>query len=667
MSPFPWIEKIRRQKIDFIAKWDIEPHEILLDSLAKRKEEEMDFPEQKIEVPLLRKILQGLFFFSVFLIFILLAKSFQLQVLQAKHFSELSLKNKFIVNKLEAARGVIYDQNLNQLVYNQPSFDLVFKKDEFPAIKEEEERILSEISEITGVSQEEIKKRMEKESSLVLISENVPHEQLIILEAKKKDLQGFEVKENMIRSYPEGEYFAHVIGYTGKIKSEEIAENPDTYSLLDYVGREGIEKTYEEFLKKNPGKVMIERDAKGNELSSQIAELPQSGNSLVLWLDAELQKKSKEVLEKRLSVINSKKAVVIAMDPNTGGILSMISLPSFDNNLFQKGGDSKALSNLLKDSSGLQPLLNRAIAGKYLTGSVIKPLIAAAVLEEEVISPEKKINCLGQIEIPNQWDPEMVTIKKDWEAHGPTDLRKALAESCSVYFYVVGGGYENQKGLGPTKIKEYLSLFGWDGLTGIDLPGEKKGFVPDQEWKKGYFSSKESQIWYDGDTYNLSIGQGYLQITPLEVAASMAAIANGGTLYQPQVVQKIVDGSAVNLKTVQEMDPKVIRENFIDPEILEIVREGMRHGVTGEGAPQASSLILNSLPVSVAAKTGTAQLGNDYYDTWITAFAPYENPKIVLTVLIEDVKGLSQLTVLPVAKDILEWYFTEGVGGAFAQ
>jgi penicillin-binding protein 2 len=228
-------------------------------------------------------------------------------------------------------------------------------------------------------------------------------------------------------------------------------------------------------------------------------------------------------------------------------------------------------------------------------------------------------------------------------------MRKAIAQSSNVYFYIIGGGYKDQKGLGPTKIKEYLDLFGWTKKTDIDLPFEAEGFVPDKEWKKNVLK----EPWVDGDTYYLSIGQQYIQITPIEVVTSFAAIANGGTLLKPMIVKEIVDS---NKNVIKEFKPEVIRANFISNENIEIVKEGMKKAVNGEGAPLASASILNSLPVSAAAKTGTAELGNDYFNNWITVFAPADDPQIVITIMVEKVKGLRGV-VLPVAKDILEWYF----------
>jgi len=651
----------RARRLQTAFKEDIEPHEVLLDSLAQRQEKQAGLSEKKFEVPLLRKILQG-FFISCFLIILLLFfKTLHLQVAEGKDLLQQAAQNKFIISQIQSERGVIYDKNLKQLVLNKSTFDLLCEKDNLSSSGAERERTLKEVADILGKDLQTMKQEIgEADSSQVLIAENLSHQQLILFETKIDELPGFRIKSNIIRDYENGEDFSHLIGYTGKIKSEEFEAAPDFYSISDYVGRSGIENFYEDVLRKNPGKLRIERDAVGNVISKDIISLPESGKSLVLWLDSDLQEKIKQELELKYKEIGAKGAVAIAMDPKTGGILSLVSLPSFDNNLFQKGADPAALQKLLEDPKGLNPLFNRAISGRYLTGSTIKPLIASAALQEGIINPEKDINCQGFISIPNPWDPVASTTKRDWSVHGLTDIRKAIAESCDVYFYTIGGGFGTQEGLGPTKIKKYLDLFGWDEKTGIDLPGEIKGFVPDKEWKK----STWGQNWWDGDTYNLAIGQGFLQITPIEVVSSFAAIANGGTLYEPQVVKEIIDE---NKNVVEEMTSKIIRKDFIDPDNIQIAREGMRQAVTGVNSPQASSIILNSLPVTAAAKTGTAELGNDRYHNWVTVFAPYDDPQIVLTVMVEDVKGV-QAAVLPVAKSILEWYFTdrasEGSGGA---
>jgi len=634
----------KNKKIKFDFKNDIEPHEVLLDSLAKKREAELGLSEKKLEVPLLKKILQGLLIFSFILILILFGKTIQLQVVEGKNLSALSEKNKFIIHQIQAERGVIYDKNLNQLVFNWPSFDLVCQNTDWENKNEEEkDKILKEISEITKKNFEELKQKIEEGEDLIV--ENLDHQTLIILETKIGELPGFRIEQNPIRYYPDGRTISHLIGYTGKIKSEELKAAPEFYTISDYIGRDGLEKSYEEILRKNPGKLKIERDAQGHIISKETIQLPESGKSLVLWLDSELQKKIQEELEKEIKIVGAKGGVAVALDPKTGGVLALVSYPSIDNNLFSKRISQEEWKEIEEDP--LKPLFNRAIAGTYLTGSTIKPLIASAALEEKIISPEKKINAQGKILVQDQWNPEKIWEYKDWAVHGWTDIRKAIAQSVNVYFYTIGGGYGDQKGLGPTKIKEYLEKFGWNQKTGIDLPGEAEGFIPDKEWKKKTFPNDPG--WWDGDTYNLSIGQGFLQITPLEVAASFVSIANGGKLLQPQVVKEIIDSKK---NPIEEIKPKVIRENFIKPENLQIVREGMRQAVTSGSAIGW----LDQLPVKAAAKTGTAELGRDFYHNWVTVFAPYEDPQIVLTIVIENVKGV-QTAALPVAKAVLEWYF----------
>ena len=635
----------------FFEKREIEPHEVLLDKLAKKKEEELGISQKKFETPLFKRVFQGFFYFSILLLFLLFLRTFQFQVIEGKELSILAFENRYIFHKIQAQRGVIYDRNLKQLVFNRPSFDFVCEKNNLPQEGYERKRVLNEVSQILKIKPESLEKIIreaaESENFTFPVFQNLDNLTLLILETRIGELPGFEISENSIREYKEGETFSHLIGYMGKIKTEELRGESEFYSIFDYVGRDGVENSYEKVLRKNPGKIKIERDAKGNIISKEIVSLPESGKSLVLYLDSDLQRKIKETLEKKVKEVGAKGAAAVALDPKTGGVLAQVSLPGFDNNIFSKG-NQKEIQELLDPKN--DSLFNRAIKGKYLTGSTIKPLIASAALEEKIISPDKKINAQGKISVQDQWNPEKIWEYKDWAVHGWTDMRKAIAQSVNVYFYTIGGGYGDQKGLGPTKIKEYLEKFGWNQKTGIDLPGEAEGFIPDREWKKRTLG----QGWWDGDTYNLSIGQGFLQITPLEVAASFVPIANGGKLLKPQIVQKIVDEGK---NTVKEFESVILKESFIDPENLKVVREGMRHAVTGENSPKASATLLNSLPVSAAAKTGTAELGGDYYHNWLTVFAPYDDPQIVLTIVIERVKGVKVAT-LPVAQEILEWYFT---------
>lgn len=581
-------DKFRVKKFDK----EIEPQEILLDSFARRREQEFEISEKKLEVPLSQKIIWALWLGILVVMFLLFAKTAQLQVLDHGELVRLSEENRFAVSLIQAQRGVIYDKNMNQLVLNKPSFDLVCEG----KVKEE----------------------------------NLTHEKMIFYQIKINEMAGCEIKNNTVREYLSGSVFAHLLGF-------ERQSN-----------KTGLEAYYDAILQAKPGEIQIKRDVYGNPISQEIVSQPSSGQSLVLYLDGQLQNKIYDVLGAVVRNAGAKGGAAVALDPKTGGVLALVSFPTFDNNLFSQGMTDEQWQSLQSDSR--KPLFNRAVSGTYLTGSTIKPLLASAALQEKIIDPQKDLYCPGYISIPNPWVSNASTTKRDWSAHGWTDLTKAIAESCDVYFYTLGGGFGDQEGLGPTRIKQYLELFGWNEKTGIDLPGETAGFLPDKEWKKETWG----QSWWDGDTYNFAIGQGFLQISPLEVASSFVAIANGGTLYQPEVVKEVIDDKK---NVVQEIEPKIIRQGFIDAQNIQIAREGMRQAVTGFNAPQASSVMLNSLPVSSAAKTGTAELGNATYHNWVTVFAPYDNPEIVLTVMIERVPK-EQAAALPVAKEVLNWYFS---------
>jgi len=579
-------------KINRFGK-EIEPNEILLDALSQEKEKEIGISEKRMETPLSQRTLLGVWVGILILFFVFFGRIFQLQIIDGKTFSGLSEKNRFIIKTIQAERGVIYDKDFAQLVFNKPSFNLICDGK--------------------------------------ILTENIDHQTLLKSKTNPEEYPDCEIENNTVREYPSGSLFSHLIGY-----------------LRQTGERAGLEKYYDEVLEPKTGELQVKRDARGTLLSEEVVSMPESGNSLVLWLDSKLQKKITDSLEITINRVGAKGGAVVALDPKTGGVLALVSWPNFDNNLFSQGLTEEQWEGLQGDPE--KSLFNRVVSGRYLTGSTIKPLIASAVLQEKIIDPNKELYCGGSISIPNPWNPNASTTKKDWAVHGWSDMRKAIAESCNVYFYTVGGGYKEQSGLGPSKIKDYLKLFGWSDLTQIDLPEESQGFIPDKEWKKKEFG----QNWWDGDTYNLAIGQGFLLITPLEVVTSFAAIANGGKLLQPMVVRQVVDSSR---DIVEEFYPKVVRENFIDSSNLQIVREGMRQAVTGKNTPHASGVILNSLPIAAAAKTGTAEIGSGFYNNWVSVFAPYEDPKIVLAILIEKVEG-DQVAVLPLAKEILDWYFS---------
>jgi len=268
-------------------------------------------------------------------------------------------------------------------------------------------------------------------------------------------------------------------------------------------------------------------------------------------------------------------------------------------------------------------------------------LMGVAALEEGVIKPNTQLYCPLEICVQNPWFADKQDCYADWKYHGTSDLRRAIAESVNTFFYQIGGGYKDFVGLGAIKIKKWLQVFNWGSKTGIDLPEEGAGILPNP-----------GDDWHLGDTYHLSIGQGSFSMTPLQVASAYAAIANGGTLFQPQVVQEVVDSEK---NVLEKFEPKILREISAKAENLKVVKEGMRQAVT---SPQGSSYLLSSLPVSAAAKTGTAQTGKeDVYHNWVTVFAPYDDPQIVLSIVIENVQGV-QAAALPAAQDVLNWYFS---------
>jgi len=640
--PFKDYKKIIRRKRE------IEPQEVFLDKLAQKREENVGLSEQRFEVPLSEQKLRLFFVCFLVLVVFFFSKTLKMQTIEGEDYSKMAENNCHKVKLLTPSRGVIYDSSMNQLVSNQLSFDLVANLDCFPETGNEVN--ISLVSDILEEDVSEIKKKIENSDfSTVLIRENLEHEKLVLLRTKIEELEGFEIKENNVRNYSDSVSFSHILGFTGKMDEESIREL-ENYSITDYIGKQGLEKFYERELRGKPGRVLVEKDVFGEGLFEMEISEPESGNNLVLWLDSELQKKLEDSLRNSMENVGAKKGAAVIMDPKTGGILSLVSLPSFDNNLFSKGISFEDFKEITEDPN--QPLFNRVLGGGYPVGSTIKPLMSVAALEEEVIDPNRNILCEGKIEVPNPYFPDQPSIFLDWSTHGWTNMRKAIAESCNVYFYTIGGGFGDIEGLGVYNIKKYLSLFGWGKLTGIDLPGEAEGRIPDPEWKESYFSDPDQKIWRVGNTYNLSIGQGDIAVSPLQVVAAFSAIANGGTLYQPQLVKKIVKGSDNSL--VSEKKPIVLRRDFVDSNNLGVVKEGMREAVL-----YGSSVALNLLPVDVGSKTGTAQTPiEESYHNWVTVIAPIEDPQLVLTVVIENVEGV-QFAALPVARDTLNWYFSK--------
>ncbi len=629
---------------------DIETHHIFLDMMAHTKENELGIGEKKFEIPLSKNLIYLLYGLFLICAFILFSKSFYLQIIAGKQMYSISENNKGKIGLILPERGIIYDSNGKKLVLNAPDFNLVCDKRDFLQTSPETQQEIEIMAEVLSKPSVEIKDIINiSEDSKVLIYENIPQEVLLVLETKMPSLPNCYIEKNTIRHYVMGSIFSHVLGYTGKPNKEEL-QNTNNFTSTDNVGKIGLEKFYDNSLHGVAGKTKTDKNATGVSKGTDIILDPKSGYNLILNIDANLQKVTYDALEKSIKNIGSKKGVGIALNPRTGAVLALVSYPAYDNNIFSGGISQADFNKILQDPN--QPFFNRAISAKYPTGSTIKPFLASGALQEQIISPTKLINDPGYITVKNQYNPDISYTFSGVKPHGLVDMRKALAVSSNIYFYTIGGGYGDQKGLGPAGIKKYLDMYGWENKTGIDLPGEFKGFVPSPTWKK----QTKNENWWDGDTYNLSIGQSDLQITPLQMAVAYSAIANGGTLYKPQIVKKVVDGSGINATTIEEFKPEIVSQVNIDPKNMQVVREGMRDGVQKD---YGSSVMLRDLPVTVAGKTGTAQTNKDgVFNTWSANFAPYDNPEIVFLTTIEGVQGLRAAT-LPVAHEVLQYYFSK--------
>lgn len=569
---------------------------------------------------------------------ILIGQLLRLQIKQGGFNLSLAKGNRLREREVLAPRGIIYDSKKVALVESDASYNLEIYPLDLPKKEDEKQKFYQSLSSIIQMPQDQIA-RLVKAANLadpVVLKENLDRDTAMILQVKLINLPGVVVKAAPVRKYKQISGLSPILGYVGKTTEKDLEENSN-FRLNEIIGKDGLEKTYQKFLKGQNGASLMEVDAKGRAQRLISNRAPVPGDSLTLSLDSALEEYIASVLQSELTAAGATAGAVVAINPQTGGVLSMVSLPTYDNNLFAKGIAASDYQNLLNDSS--KPLFNRTTSGTYPSGSTIKPMVAAAGLQEGVITENTTIKDEGQIQVGNWTYP-------DWKAHGLVNVRDAIAESCDVFFYSIGGGWDKIQGLGVNKLHDYLVRFGLGKPTGIDLPSEASGLVPTPEWKEK--AKKES--WYLGDTYHMSIGQGDVLVTPLQMANAIAAISNGGHLLKPYLVQKIQDQ---NGNVVMETQKTVVDENFISAENIQIVREGMRQAVTMGSAKQ-----FDDLPVMVGAKTGTAQFGDqDKLHSWMVAFAPYNDPQIAIAVIVEG-GGEGYAVAGPVIKDTLNWYFT---------
>ena len=580
---------------------------------------------QKITISILPR---WLFFFIFFLILIYL---FKVSILENKKWATFASINNKLSIKIPAPRGLIFDKFGKPLAINKSSYDLII---DFNRIKFEDKEYFSKIIEDYNLNF--------NLNGSYLIVKNIPENLTYKILSKYPNSIEIRLVETYKRIYKTGEGFGNFLGYLGFPNKEEIEKygfDPNVY-----IGKLGIEKQYQKYLEGLDGSLIFEKDSKSNIIRTLEKKEPVYGHSIYLTINSEFQKEAYELFKKYLKERGYKKGGFIMLNPNSGEIISLVSYPDFDNNLFQN--DKNYANQVLNNKEN--PLFNRVISGLYAPGSVIKPIIAIAALEEKIIDPEKKIYSSGELIVPNPYNPTKPSIFKDWKAHGWVNMKEAIANSVNVYFYTIGGGFEQQKGLGINKIIKYFKLLEIDKKSGIDFPIEVQGFIPSPEWKK----KKRGENWLLGDTYNISIGQGDLILTPLRIALFTGVLATN-KLVKPYIVEKILDHQN---KVVYKNKTTILKENIFNKDNLKIIQEGMRMTVT-EGT--AKTLLSSVVPI--AGKSGTPQImGKKMLNAFFTGYAPYDNPQIVLTLFIEEVP-VGSVATLPIYKDIIDLYFKKYV------
>lgn len=598
------------------------------------------------------------FYFFIFLIctfFFLGTRMLYLQVIRGGDYRAWAENNRQRVIPIVSERGLIYDRNDIQLTKNIPNFALALVPQDLPRKKENREQIITRLADLTEQNPEEIRATLEEYGSYsyesIVIGEDIDYDRALSILLASADLPGIQIQRASkrlylndflnIKQYEESTPYSlsHVLGYTGKLNREELDElYSQGYLPSDNIGKTGIEKSFEPFLRGTYGKKRIEVNAAGKEQSVLAEEEPKPGFHLKLAIDAQIQKNLERVLSNNLKVSGKKRASGIAMDPQTGEVLALVSLPAFDNNDFSGGISTEKYQGYIENED--RPLFNRSLSGTYPSGSTIKPAVALAALEEGIINASTSFLSNGGLQVSSWFFP-------DWKAggHGQSNVRFSLAWSVNTFYYYIGGGFEDFVGLGVAKITDYLREFGFSQQTGIELPGEGVGFLPSKEWKKEY----KDERWYVGDTYNLSIGQGDLLTTPIQIANYTVALANGGTIYKPHIVKSVIDPIS---KEEQNIEPEILNENFISRTHINTVRLGMKDCVD-----YGSCRRLSLLPFSVAGKTGTAQWSsNKENHSWFTSFAPFDNPKITVTIIVEEGGGGSELAG-PIAFDFYNWWW----------
>jgi penicillin-binding protein 2 len=575
---------------------------------------------------------------------LLLGKLWTMQILNGAAYAQQAEQNRIREVTSQAPRGRILDRSGRELVSNRASMAVLVA----PSAKNDTET-LSKLSTVLGTPLADIRSRVAsvKEEALAprVVALDVPMSQISYIAEHASDFPGVEVGARPVREYPQGALAAHVVGYTGEVSQSQLTASPDTYQYGDMVGKSGAELQFETVLQGDRGQRLIEVDAAGRPRKIIQETDPVPGHDVVLTIDSKTQAVAEHALAQALVDAHKAKfpkaaaGAAVALDVRTGEVLAMASTPTYDPQLFL-GGISKRNWESLTTTASQYPLTNRAIMGLYPAASTFKAMTGLAGLQNHMISSGTTNDCKGSwIEMGKQWK------KFCWNkaGHGVEDFYAAIRDSCDSYFYHVGYLFYRDKG---EKLQKFARKFGFGAKSGIDLPGEASGRVPDAAWKAEYNANyPEYRQWLPGDTVNLAIGQGDLLVTPLQMANAYAGIANGGKVMTPHVLREVLapDGSAP-----LTYEPKVAFDSGTSSGNLSAMRSALTL-VTSDGTAKEA---FAGFPVKVAGKTGTAQVaGKDDY-AWFVGFAPAEKPRYVVAVLVEQ-GGHGGSVAAPAAREIL--------------
>ncbi|UMZ72871.1 penicillin-binding protein 2 [Natranaerofaba carboxydovora] len=603
-----------------------------------------------------KKRLIGFFVISFLILLALMSRLFYFQIVHGEHYQAVSEENRMRRVNIPPPRGEIFDRQGTVLARNSPGYTVSL----MDVPEQDEDDFIDELSEILDIDRETIEARMTSQRyrrfEPVPLKSDVDYETVSYLEEKRTEFPGVVIEVAPTRNYPDGKYASHLLGWMGEISREELENGMREvgYRPGDYIGKSGIESVFEKYLRGEEGVRQIEVNRFGSIVTEMGQEEPEPGNDLQLTLDFELQKDlTKSLDEARFEAkedkkedarqdgldpdsIEAKGAAGMVLDPDSGGILSMVSTPQFNPETF--GKDYNELQ-----SDPLNPVRNRVLREKYPPGSTFKMVTAVAALEENEITGGETIHDQGRY-----WEPPYPR-NYGGIAHGRISMVEAMAKSSNVYFAELGNR------LGIDKLSSWSREFGFGNYVGLeDISGELSGDLAGREIKQQIYSEPQHSIWFPGDTLNAALGQGYHSYTPLQMGNYAAMVANKGIHYRPYLVDKIYDDDEV----IEKSSPETLREIEVNERTWELVREGMRDAsLPGGTAGQLSE----DLPFDVAVKTGTAETGSGREPhSWMVGFAPYDDPEIAFALIVEN-GGVAGARLTPVARDLIDSYFDLGI------